>query len=351
MLRFVVVLGCLLFASTASAQWKIENEDGSSLKFGFLVQARGELIDSDAATAQNLFFRRLRLLAGGSLNERLSFFFETDSPNLGKGTSAGGKEASDIYIQDFVLMYKWSDDQFIDAGMLLPALSHNSNQSAASLLATDYGPYSFLASGPTTSRVGRDYGVRARGYVLNDRLEYRLGIYQGARGTDGSNALRLAGRAVYNVFEPEKGLFYAGTYLGSKRVLSLGASIDRQEEYQTTAVDLFWDQPLPGGDGVTLQTDWIQYDGDTFLPQLPDQDTLMVEAGYYFSDSRLLPFVQYSTRDFDAGTAADQDRLQVGLGWMFDGHRTNLKVSWAQVSTDGLSDVDEIWVNLQVFRY
>lgn len=352
MLRVVVLLvGCLLFAFGASAQWEIKNEDGSSIKFGFLVQARGELLDSDSATAQNLFFRRLRLLAGGTLNERFSFFLETDSPNLGRGTSSGGKGESDLFLQDFVLMYKWSDDQFIDAGMILPALSHNSNQSAASLLATDYGPYSFLASGPTTSRVGRDYGVRARGYVLDDRLEYRLSLLQGARGSDSSNGLRTVGRLVYNVFEPEKGLFYGGTYLGTKRVLSFGASMDRQEEYQTTAVDVFWDQPLPGGNGVTLQADLMRYDGDTFFPQFPEQDALLVEAGYYFGESRLLPFVQYSSRDFNASATPDQDKIQVGLGWMFGGHRTNLKLSWAQISTDGASDVDEIWLNFQVFRY
>ena len=350
LLVIVVVLGCLLVAPDGSAQWKIENEDGLSLKFGFLVQARGELLDSDDATAQNLFFRRLRLLAGGTLNDRLSFFFETDSPNLGKGTADGGKGSSDLYIQDFVLIYKWSDDQYIDAGMLLPAISHNSNQSAASLLATDYGPYSFLASGPTTSRVGRDYGLRARGYVLDDHLEYRLNLLQGARGSDSANDLRLLGRVVYNVFEPEKGLFYGGTYLGKKQVLSIGASIDKQEEYQSTAVDLFWDQPIAGGNGVTFQADWINYDGDTFFPQLPEQDAILVEAGYYFSQSKLLPFVQYSSRDF-AGATPDQDRIQVGLGWMFDGHGRNLKVSYAQNSTDGGPDVDEIWVNFQLFRY
>ncbi|MDX1584844.1 MAG: hypothetical protein R3338_14695, partial [Thermoanaerobaculia bacterium] len=284
----LIILSVFSFSLGVDAQWKIETDDGATLKFGFLVQARGEFLDLESDTAENLFFRRLRLLAGGTLTDRLSFFFETDSPNLGKGSASGSKGSSDIYIQDFVLIYKWSPDQYLDAGMLLNAISHNSNQSAASLLAVDYGPYSFLASAPTTSRVGRDYGLRARGYVLDDRLEYRASILQGARGTNSSNDFRLLGRLVYNVFEPEKGLFYGGTYLGKKRVLSFGASVDHQEDYQSTALDLFSDTPLANGDSVTFQADWIEYDGDTFLTELPEQDALLVEAGYYFSDSKLL---------------------------------------------------------------
>lgn len=342
-------LGILIPFSPAFAQWQIGSGD-SSIKFGFLVQARGEMIDSEADTAQNLFFRRLRLLAGGSLNERLTFFFETDSPNLGKG-EAGGKNAGDLFIQDFALMYRFAPDQYIDVGLLLPELSHNAAQSAASLLATDYGPYSFLTAGPLTTRVGRDYGVRARGYVLDDHLEYRAGVYQGVRGAGSSNSLRFTGRLVYNVFEAEKGLFYGGTYLGKKRVLSFGASLDHQEDYDTTGLDVFWDQPVGKGNSATFQANWMKHDGGTFLASVPEQDNVLVEAGYYFGATRLLPFVQLATRDFDNPTLTDEDRFQVGLGWMFEGHNRALKVSWARVSPDRGADSDEIWVNLQIFRF
>lgn len=353
----VIVLAALTVAwvvvAPAGAQLQVTSADGSSsVKFGFLLQGRGESLDlGQGDNAQNLFLRRFRLLMGGNVGDRWSFFFETDSPNLGKGEPDGSKNSGDVYIQDAIVTYKQSDTFFVDAGMLLIALSHNSNQSAVTLMATDYGPYSFIWSGPTDSRVGRDYGVRLRGYALDDKLEYRVGVYQGQRGTDSTNAFRYAGRIAYNVFDPVKGYFYAGTSLGKKHILSFGVSADHQEEYDGYSADVYWDQPLPGGNAFTLQADYSNYDGDVFLPSLTQQDTLLVEAGYYAGGPKLMPYVQYSQRDFDNPLQADQEQLQIGVGWMFGGFNQNLKLSYTQITQDGAPDRDQIWLNLQVFTF
>ena len=71
---FVLLVVCTL---PASAQWQIGDEGKTSIKFGFLIQPRAEVIDSGDDTAQNLFIRRLRVLAGGTITEKLTFFFET----------------------------------------------------------------------------------------------------------------------------------------------------------------------------------------------------------------------------------------------------------------------------------
>ena len=78
---------CLLMTAVApaSAQWEIESKDGSSsIKFGFLVQGWAETFDSpDGEDARkDLYFRRLRLIAGGKITNKLGFFLETDSPGL-----------------------------------------------------------------------------------------------------------------------------------------------------------------------------------------------------------------------------------------------------------------------------
>ncbi len=355
--RAVLALGCFLAVAPAvHAQWQITSDDGaSSIKFGFLLQGRAESLDiNNNDTAQDLYFRRLRILSGGKINDKLSFFFETDSPNLGKGTSSGSKGSSDIYIQDFVVTYKPVNDAFnLDVGMMLNEVSYNSNQSAASLMATDYGPYSFVWSGPLDARVGRDYGVRARGYLLSDHLEYRASVMQGNRGTDSTNQFRFLGRLMFNVFEAQKGLFYAGTTLGKKQLLSFGVSYDTQEDYESYGVDAFWDQPIGNGNGFTVQADYTSLDGDVFLTSLPEQDNLMVEAGFYIGSLKLLPFVQYAEQDFQDNARSDTDKFMVGLGYMFGGHNGTLKLSYGQISTDaaGVSDRDEIILQLQVFKF
>lgn len=357
--RFVsgraALLCSLLFAAPAVyAQWEIKPTDGSSIKFGFLMQGQAESVDVNLAgggqeTSDNLFFRRLRILAGGKINDQWSFFFETDSPNLGKGA----KGENDMYIQDFVVTYKPGGDAFnLDVGMLLDPITYNSNQSAATLLATDYGPYTFAWNGPLTTKIGRDYGVRARGYLFNDHLEYRASILQGNRGDNSANDLRFVGRLMFNVFEAQKGLFYTGTTLGKKKLLHFGVSFDKQDDYETTSADAFWDQPIGGGNSLTMQASWSQLDGDVFLPSLPEQTNVMLEAGFYLASMKLLPFVQYAEQDFDDSGLNDNDKFQVGLGYMFAGHNGNVKFSYGKLGTDGgADDRDELWLQLQLFRF
>jgi len=349
---FAAALSLTLLATAPAAQaaWQIESEDGSSsIKFGYLAKFRGESVSPPTGSSQNnLFFRRLRILAGGKLNDKWSFFFETDSPNLGKGT--GGGKAGDVFIQDFVVTYKPNNDAFmLDFGMILQPVTYNSNQSAVTLLATDYNPTSFVWNCCLDTKVGRDYGFRARGYLANDKLEYRVAVLSGNRGADASNSFRYFGRVMYNFFEPMKGLYYTGTTLGKKRLLSVGASVDTQEDYQTTSVDFFYDQPL-GGNAVTVQGSWSQVDGDVFLPTLLKQTNTTLEAGFYLGESKLMPFVQLANQDFD-GATADVDHTMIGLGYFFRGYNGNLKVSWGQRDVSGGGKTDTIWLQLQAFSF
>ncbi len=353
-LGLALSLTFLLAGTALAGGYTIESKDGkSSIKFGFLTQMRVESLDTaDGEDSSNdLYFRRLRLLAGGKIGEKWSFFLETDSPNLGKGNADGSKSASDIFIQDFVVTYNHSKKFKVDMGMLLPPLAHNSNNSAAKLVPTDYGPYSFLHSGPTQSRVGRDYGAAIRGHVANEHLEYRFGVYQGVRGEGSTNGFRYSGRAVFYPFEAETGLFYTGTSLGKKRVLAFGAGFDKQEEYTSTAVDVFWDQPVGNGDGITFQAGLVNYDGDTFLESLPEQDATMVELAYYFASAKLQAYAAFYERDFDSVLSADEERFEVGVGFYPRGYSRVLKISYGQISKDGLPDRDRFLVQLQLLAF
>lgn len=355
---FAVVLVATALAATATspayAQWVIESKDGSSsIKFGFLVQGRAETFEAaDGGDAANdLYFRRLRLLAGGKITDRFTFFMETDSPNLGKGNPDGTKQRSDIYIQDFVLSYKFAEGFGVDGGLVLIPTCYNCNQSAASLLPVDYGAYSFLSSGPTTANVGRDYGVQARGYLVNDRLEYRAGVFQGNRGEGSTNDFRYAGRVMFNFLESQKGLFYVGTSLGTKKLFSIGASYDTQDDYTTYAFDVFFDYPMFGSGGLTLQADWVHYDGGDFLTSLPETDAYLFEAAYYFGSIKLAPFLQYLIRDFADDARADQTNWQLGLAYYPRGHRLAIKLGVGQLETDNEPDRFRGILQVQVLQF
>lgn len=350
----LLVTSSAVVAAPASAQLQWTSKDEKmNFKIGLLGQMQGEMADVAGTndTATNLFFRRARLLMSFTLGDKLSVFFETDSPNLGKANNAGVKDSGDVYIQDFAVTYKFSNQFMLDGGMLLVEPSYNHNQSAATLLATDYGPYTFVESGPLTERVGRDYGLRARGYLADSHLEYRAGVYQGLRGTNAANDLRFTGRLMYSFFTPQVGLFYRGTSLGKTRTLSIGASYDAQEKYDSFGVDLFYDQPIGEGNAFVFQADYVQPDGGTFVSTLADQTNMLVETGFYISSIKLQPFVQYATQNFDAVSRVDEDRLTVGLSYYINGHNNNLKLSYTDIKPDVGESRSQVNLQWQVFQF
>jgi hypothetical protein len=202
-----------------------------------------------------------------------------------------------------------------------------------------------------TERVGRDYGLRARGYLADSHLEYRAGVYQGVRGINAANDLRFTGRLMYSFFTPQVGLFYRGTSLGKTQTLSIGASYDVQEKYDSFAVDLFYDQPVGDGNGFVFQADYVQPDGGTFAPTLPNQTNMLVETGFYFGSAKILPFIQYASQNFDAASRVDEERLTAGLTYYINGHNNNLKLSYTEIKPDVGESRSQINLQWQIFQF
>jgi len=357
---FAVLLTFTLLAAAAPAaaqlQWS-SKDNKQSLKVGILGQLQAEEADVAGTndTSKNLSFRRLRLILGYTLGDQLSIFFDTDSPNLGKSTAplngAGVKDTGNIFVQDFVATYKFAQAFQLDGGLLLMEQDYNHNQSAASLMALDYGGYTFNESTPTQSRTGRDYGLRARGYVADDHLEYRLGVYQGVRGVNNSNEFRYAGRLMYSFFTPQTGLFYRGTSLGKAHTLAIGGSFDKQEQYHNYAGDFYLDQPLGGGNSLVLQGDYNQIDGGKFLTTLPKQNDLLIEAGFYIAAAKLQPFIQYANEDFKDPARIDENRKTVGLGYFASGHGNNVKLTYTRIEPKKGDSRKQINLQWQVFQF
>lgn len=77
-------LSGLLLSWRAEGQLQIKAGDDTNIKFGVLIQAQADWTQDPVSEgyAQNLFLRRARILFGGQIIKNLTFFIETDSPNL-----------------------------------------------------------------------------------------------------------------------------------------------------------------------------------------------------------------------------------------------------------------------------
>lgn len=366
-----VVAGLLYVPHLAGAQAAIKVNDSVSVRFGFLSQTWADFtqnVRQDSSYAQNIFQRRLRFIVGAQVGPHLSFFFQTDNPNLGRSGPGFTKSLGSGFItQDAYAEVKpgRSNALLLDAGIQYVPFCRNCVGNAATILPIDFGAYSSLQNAGTASSAGRDVGFVGRGYLFGDRLEYRAGAFSGARlGAAGgpqsaTNALRGAGRLQLQLLDPEPPAYsYAGTYLGKRRVLSLGAGVDAQSAYRGVAVDGFLSLPV-GNDGVTAQTNYIHYDGHALIPSLPSQNTLEAELGYHFTGAKLTPWVKYETRSYDdavkSATFQDEHRVQVGGTWYASGHNLNLKAGYSRATLDRLAapslEQNGVTIQLQAFYY
>ncbi len=371
-------------ASTAmlpvASPLRIEGKDGS-IRLGLLLQPTYEALGSATADGlnNNLYLRRTRFMVGGTLFGHFEYFVETDYPNLFKANAEGMKQSPGLNIQDAFATYKPLADQIkLDAGFMLPPLAHNALQGATTLYSWDYFSNSFRSSDVfhslTPSPVGRDLGAQLRGLLLDGHVEYRVGMFQGLRNAPvaamapanaqvgGQNFFRVAARVQINLLDPETGFFYNGTYLGAKRILSVGGSYDFQDNYKYWAVDAFLDMPLGPG-VVTAQVNVAQWDGGTFITPvapataipLPKQTAIMAEAGYLIAPIMFSPIVRFENRTYASSPTApppDETRYCGGVAFWPFGHNSNVKAFYTRIepgSPDhGYNQFDLQW---QLFFY
>jgi Phosphate-selective porin O and P len=349
---FVAAAFVIGTAARVQAQAEIKVSDDVNFKLGILGQFQLDALDDTGTDVdtKNLFARRLRLMFGGEVAKGVTFFVETDTPNLGKVASGAKNIQPATIIQDAYGEFKPAQVFMVDAGLMFVPFSRNSVQSAATLLPIDYGAYTFTQSSPTQSATGRDAGAQARGYLLGDHLEYRFGAFQGVRDALSSRPFRYVGRLQYNVLDTEDAFFYTGTYMGKKRIVAIGGAFDTQDDYHGYDADAFIDLPFGPG-AATAQLDLNRFDGGTTLPAIAKQNTQLLELGYFIEALKLTPFLQFARRDILSGTAGDETRASIGASFWAVNHNANVKGAYTRVRPTGLARQNEFTVQLQLFYF
>jgi hypothetical protein len=296
---------------------------------------------------RQMYLRRMRVLIGGNISERTSFFFETDAPNLGYVNPSGEKNIRlSVFVQDAQIQHVFTDQVGLIAGLQLVGITRNGLQSAASLMAVDYGGYQFFASGHLDNLAGRDLGVNMRGFLFDRRLEYRAGLF-GGKNEDRKSPYRFTGRLNYNFFDREMGFFYTGTTLGRGKIVSLGGGIDMQDNYYGVAADAFFDYPVFPFGSLTASVSYVSINsgkprtGRTdFSGQFPRQNIFFVETGLFIPSLNFQPYLKYEMKDVredtdDNGVAnklRSGDRIGFGCNYFISAHRMSIKLLYELIS-------------------
>jgi len=144
----------------------------------------------------------------------------------------------------------------------------------------------------------RDTGVAMWGNLFNAKIQYRVMIANGRKGeyVPNNSSPRVTARVAWSLLDPEYGYGYLGTYLGTRKVLTIGAAYDRQNDvayadwpnrsdaknYKAWTTDVFFEYPTSVGT-VTATTAYMDYSVGNAINDNPDPDlpvTSQMSGGY-----------------------------------------------------------------------
>ena len=355
----VSFFGCALLAGLlagrASAQLVIRNGD-ASIKFGVLGQFWGDWAQDSTAGPQgyqqNLYLRRARFIMGGDIGDNVSFFLETDDPKLGlnpKSLSSG------FMLQDAFMEWKPDRHLVVSGGLMLVPFSRQTLQSPGSYYTLDISAITTVANAATQSAGLRDAGFQTKGYFLNDKLQYRLGVFDGQRDSNGRNSLRTTGYLQYDFFSPEKVYVFTGTALGKQKILAVDSGFDKQGAYRAWSANVAADLPVRGGDEIGGQFQYMYYDGRQKFLTIAEQNDYLLEAAYYIHRAKLQPFAKYESQNFVADQSRAKDIGRYGAGASYYVRGQNLKWTMQYLKAlprnSPLKPSNEFSVQLQIFYY
>ena len=350
MKKYLVILVLIVFF--APKKGKAQNK----IDISFWTQAWYQHVENGKGdnNLNDFMLRRGYLSVKGQPTDYLSFFTHIavdrfgqdglDNPSMGLGTG--------LTFRDLWITLDLHESFKVQAGRMYVPLTRNyGTTSTKALLTTDL---SFMQGGIRggifyTSKVGRDDGVTLWGNPFDGRFQYRFMISEGVESSiNPEDNLRVVARGVLNLLEPETGWFNQGTYLGKKKVLSIGAAFDAQNNLTLNnepeqdnfiwTVDAFFDHPVANG-AITAESAYINIKNSTqannFAQLSPsdDADFFYIQAGYYFNTpiavGNIQPYFRYE--DISVEQKADTRFVSGGLNYYLKGHNAKASLDYTVI--------------------
>jgi len=222
-------------------------------------------------TAVDLSLRRIRLLMYAQLTDKFIIVthFGINNQNTFSGGAPGqGGKKPQLFMHDAYAEHKiWKNYISLGAGLhYWNGISRSTNASTLNFLAID-APIFNWTNIDKSDQFGRYLGIYAKGKIK--KFDYRIAANDAFQANDSKvifdNAAEYnphakwmtAGYFNYQFFDEESNLlpYMVGTYLGSKKVLTVGAGFQHQK-------NAMW---MRNSAGDTVNQDQLLLSGDVFL--------------------------------------------------------------------------------------
>ncbi len=371
----IAVLGLIALAVPAMAgpQMTFGPEDQGTLQidvksqFQMTVHSEDTVADTDAA--MNFNFRRNRIALMGAWGEKLSIYAQTEyqeDVNLGLFGLADADQGSNFQMLDAVARIKMNEKFRMNVGKFKYNFTRENLEACEAPLTLDRSL--FIRTPFTTTR---DMGVAVWGNLAEGRFQYRLDAMEGRKALSTAvmpkTGFRYSARAHVSLWDSETEYGYKGTYLGKKKVFTLGAAVQTEPEvvyedavaktgkldYNAYTVDMFYERPINETGAFTLSGAYENIDfDDAYLGMNPDSGTCGLNGqknGWYGKVGYLLPtkplqlFARYESWKFAQLNNVYNQQLDwfgVGANYFMMDNVLKLTVEYSSASFDQVGEFD-----------
>ncbi|MEB2335387.1 MAG: selenite/tellurite reduction operon porin ExtI [Burkholderiales bacterium] len=373
-----LVAGALPLSALAGPTIQVGDQGSLTITYALQgwMQHRSFASDANAGSATDAFLRRNRLTFSGQYNDYVGFYAQFEAGN----DSRFGQDNKSVYYRDAYVTLDYRDDLRFIVGRFKNTFSRENLEACLEPLTMDRAEVlSYTPFGGS-----RDTGLAVWGNLLDAKLQYRFMVADGREGAYvPKDSPRLTARVHYSFWDPESNYGYLGTYLGTAKVLTIGAAYDKQssvaygdwplrrdiKDYKAWTVDAFMEYPARSG-VYTVSAAAFKYDTGGAYNQSPDP-ALPVNSdlkGFYLKGGYMLPgkvgpgrlqfFARHESSDYGVkiGTAEyyDQKWNSVGANWYLDGQKLKVSLEYAKVKFDtpdpttrSLRDYNQLTLGLQ----
>ncbi|MEO1514657.1 MAG: porin [Bacteroidota bacterium] len=289
------------------------------------------------------------------------------------GTQSNGPQ---LFLHGAWTEFKTTDALHIGAGLhYWKGLTRMANQSTLNMMTMDNTrPFAHWHSLGITDQFARHLGIYAKGSI--DKFQYRLaantpmnpanslgagkdfGLKDSGLTYTGSATPDADGNPVGNTLfegyfnyciwdkESNKLPYFVGTYLGKKKVLTVGAGFflhpngmynsgaDKHSNVSHFGADVFLDMPAGGG-ALNAYASLMSYNyGDNYVSRWAGTgNVLYLQAGYLIPGTKIMPYVSYQNANYD-GFTEPVTELNIGANYFILGHNAKLTLEYHQITND-----------------
>ena len=219
---------------------------------------------------------------------------------------------------------------------------------------------------------GRTDGAAVWGEIGKGKLKYQGGIFTLDDNSPIGQAI-YAGRAVFNLLDPEPGYYNSSTYYGTKDVFAIGGAVQYkktvfrpapavliEQKFIAFNIDGLFEKRLGrGGDTISLEGAYYNFDQGSGAGPLPPPPSPAIKQGSSFfalasyligqklGPGRVQPMARWQ-RFMPSGGGGSTNAIDAGLNYIVDGHATRAALVMQHVESPGTIALTTVQLGIQI---